>query len=263
MQTTVKIGNITIKRIGLGTNRLTDTKANHSLLIRAVELGLNFIDTANIYTGGDSEKTIGSTLSPFPDGLFVATKGGMVRSAPANNEPDYLRACIEESLKSLKTKCITLYQLHRANPETPIEDTMRFFNDMKAEGKIKYLGLSEVTVGQIERARKVTEIVSVQNHYNLSIRKHEEVLNYCEANNIIFIPFFPLDSGRVTGTEISKIAKKYNLSIHQTALAWLLKRSHVVLPIPGTLSVKHMEENIEALNIELSDEDFESLNILK
>jgi len=257
---TIKIGNITVNRIGLGTNRLTDSPETHELLNRATELGINFIDTANIYQGGKSEQTIGNTLSPYPEGLVIATKGGMVAGSPANNEPAYLRKELELSLSRLKTDCITLYQLHRVNPETPVEDTMRFLKELQQEGKIKYTGLSEVTVEQIEKAGSVVEVTTVQNHYNLSIRKHEAVVDYCEKNNIIFIPFFPLGKAGVNEPVIQSIAKKYDASPQQIALAWLLKRSPVMLPIPGTLSAEHLEQNVNAMNIDLDEEDFESLN---
>ncbi|HJY63423.1 MAG TPA: aldo/keto reductase [Ignavibacteria bacterium] len=262
MHNSISIGDIKINRIGLGTNRLTDNESTRKLLQRAIELGINYIDTANIYTKGESEKTIGSTLSPYPEGLVIGTKGGMVPGSPANNEPAYLQRCLEESLTRLKTNCITLYQLHRAAPDIPIEETMKLFAEFKNEGKIKHVGLSEVTVEQIEKARRVTEIVSVQNHFNLSERKHEDVLNYCEENNIIFIPFFPLDKGKISVNILNDLSKKYNVTTHQLALAWLLKRSPVMLPIPGTLSEKHLTENSEALNITISEEDFNSLNIL-
>jgi pyridoxine 4-dehydrogenase len=258
----IHIGNITVNRIGLGTNRLTDIPENRELLNHAVKKGINFIDTANIYQGGKSETTIGNTLSPFPENLLVASKGGMVPGSPANNDPKHLRQQLGLSLSRLKTKCITLYQLHRVNPDTPVEDTMRFLKELQQEGKIKYIGLSEVTVEQIVRARKEAEITSVQNHYSLRERKHEEVLNYCEKNNIVFIPFFPLDKGSTGNEQLNKIAAKYNVSPQQITLAWLLKRSPVMLPIPGTLSRSHLDENTASLNIELEDNDFEILNKL-
>jgi len=256
----MNIGNITVNRIGLGTNRLTDTPQNRGLLQHAFKLGINFIDTANIYQGSKSEQTIGNTLSPYPEELVIATKGGIVAGSPANNEPAYLRKELELSLSRLKTGCITLYQLHRVNPDTPIEKTMRYLKELQQEGKIKYIGLSEVTVEQIENARSAVEIVSVQNHYNLSIRKHEKVIDYCEKNNIIFIPFFPLGKAGVINQSLLNIAGKYEMTPQQITLAWLLKRSPVMLPIPGTLSSDHLEQNVNALNINLDDVDFESLN---
>lgn len=255
--TTIKIGGITVKRIGLGTNRLTDTTENHELLKRAVELGINFIDTANIYQGGQSETTIGNTLSPYPNELLVTTKGGMVPGKESNNEPVYLEKMLNESLARLKTDCITLYQIHRISPNTPIETTMKFLNEKIKEGKIKHIGLSEVTTAQIEEARKTAEITTVQNNYSLGERKHDNVVDYCEKNNIIFIPFFPLRNN--DKQTLDSIAKKYDANTSQIALAWLLKRSHMMLPIPGTLSTKHLEENVKSLDIKLSDNDFEVL----
>lgn len=257
---TISFGNTTVNRIGLGTNRLTDTAENRELLNHAVRLGINFIDTANIYTGGNSEQTIGNALSPFPDDIIIATKGGMVRGAPANNKPEYLKYELEQSLARLKTGCITLFHLHRVDPEIPVEKTMKFLKELQAEGKIKFIGLSEVTVEQIERARSAAEIVSVQNHYNLSIRKHDDVVDYCEKNNIVFIPYFPLGKSTDYTDSLKNIAHKYGVSPQQTVLAWLLKRSPAMLPIPGTLSLSHLEQNINSLSAELDDTDLESLN---
>jgi aryl-alcohol dehydrogenase-like predicted oxidoreductase len=258
--TTIDIGKITLKRIGLGTNRLTDTSENRELLNKAVKLGYNFIDTANIYTSGNSEQTIGKTLSPFPQNIIIATKGGMVRGAPADNSPAHLRNELEQSLARLKTDSILLYQLHRVNPDTPIENTMQFLKSLQDEGMIKHIGLSEVTVEQIERAKRAVNIVSVQNHYNMYTRKHDDVIEYCEKNNIIFIPYFPLGKPADYKDIIYNTAKKYNVSPQQILLAWLLKRSPVMLPIPGTLSQGHLKQNIDTLKIELSEKDFDLLS---
>ena len=258
----ISIGEYKVRRIGLGTNRLTDTPENRELLNHAVQLGINFIDTANIYQSSRSEQTIGNTLSPYAGDLLIATKGGMVRGAPANNDPDYLESAINESLGRLKTNCITLYQLHRMNPEASIKKTMSFFKQMQKEKKIKYIGLSEVSVEQIEEARKTAEIVTVQNHYSLAVRKHEAVVEYCEKNGIVFIPFFPLGTGNISEKVLGDIAAKYNSTIQQLSIAWLLRRSPAMLPIPGTLSIKHLEENIASENINLSDDDYNTLNTL-
>jgi pyridoxine 4-dehydrogenase len=257
MNKTIQLGTYTVNRIGLGTNRLRETSETRNLLKRAIELGINFIDTANIYQSGQSEQTIGSVLSPYPEDLVIATKGGMVSGSEPNNEPEYLRKCINESLERLKTGCIPLYQIHRLSPKTPVKTTMAFLNEMKKEGKIKYIGLSEVTTAQIEEARKTAEVNSVQNNYSLAEHKHDDVVDYCERNNIIFISYFPLRINDAKKAE--RIAKKYNAKVWQISLAWLLKRSKVMLPIPGTLSVSHLEENFESLDIDLSDEDFEAL----
>jgi len=257
MNKTIKLGTYTVNRIGLGTNRLRESSETRNLLKRAVELGINFIDTANIYQSGQSEQTIGSVLSPYPEDLVIATKGGMVSGSEANNEPEYLRKCLNESLKRLKTGCVPLYHIHRLSPKTPIKVTMGFLNEMKKKGKIKYIGISEVTIAQIEEARKTGEVNSVQNNYSLAERKHDDVVDYCEGNNIVFIPFFPLRINDAKKAE--RIAKKYNATVSQISLAWLLKRSKVMLPIPGTLSVDHLEENFKSLDIELTGEDFEAL----
>ena len=266
MQTTksnagsLSLGKIKLNRIGLGTNRITDNENARAVLKHAVSIGINFIDTADIYQSGNSEITIGKTLAPYPEDIVIATKGGMVRGADANNSPEHLQRVLSESLTSLKTNCITLYQLHRVNPKTPIKETVSFFKQMLSEGKIKYVGLSEVSVEQIEEARKTIEIATVQNRFSITERKHEVVVDYCEKHGIIFIPFFPLNSGGISSTTLENIAKKHEASVHQIALAWLLKRSPVMLPIPGTLSVKHLDDNLAALKIELSDEDFETLS---
>jgi aryl-alcohol dehydrogenase-like predicted oxidoreductase len=256
----ISIAERKVRRIGLGTNRLTDTPENQALLKNAISLGINFIDTANIYQGGRSEETIGNTLSPYSDDLVIATKGGMVRGAPANNDPEFLAKAIVESLVRLKTNCITLYHLHRMNPEASIKRTMSFFKQMLSEGKIKHIGLSEVSIEQIEEARKTAEVTTVQNHYNLAIRKHEAVVDYCEKNGIVFIPFFPLGTGNIPEKILSGIAAKYGSTIQQVSLAWLLKRSPAMLPIPGTLSIRHLEENLASEDIELNEDDFNKLN---
>ncbi len=256
----ITIGDLTVNRIGLGTNRITDTEAARVVLLRAVELGVNFIDTADIYQRGESEKMIGKTLTPRPKGVVIATKGGMsvVDSSP-NNDPSYLRQELEASLKSLRTDRIDLYQLHRVDPKVPIEETVGVLKQMQEEGKIRHIGLSEVTVELLDRARTVAPIVSVQNHYNLTERKYERVIEYCEANEIVFIPFFPIAKGKLAGAEIERIAAAHNATPTQIAIAWLLKRSPVMLPIPGTLSAEHLEHNIAAGAIQLTEEEFESL----
>lgn len=256
----LSLGDIKLNRIGLGTNRITDTETARAVLKHAVSIGINFIDTADIYQKGSSEQTIGKTLAPYPKDIVVATKGGMVPGAEANNSPGHLRKVLEESLKRLKLECIYLYQLHRVSAKTPLEETMNFFKQLQSEGKIKHVGLSDVSVEQIEQARKSIAIVSVQNRFSITERKYDAVVDYCEKNDIIFIPFFPLNSGSISSPILNRIAEKYDSTPHQVALAWLLKRSPVMLPIPGTLSVNHLEENLAALKIELSDEDFNSLN---
>jgi pyridoxine 4-dehydrogenase len=254
----MQIADLTVHRIGLGTNRITDTPEARALLQRAVELGVNFIDTAHIYSGGDSETTIGNTLSPYPEGLVIATKGGMNGASP-----EQLRSELQESLKRLKTDCIDLYQLHRVDPTVPFETSIHALKEFQDEGKIRHIGLSEVTIQQIETARKIVPIVSVQNEYNLAKRHYEDVVDYCTEEGIAFIPWFPLGGLRgeteTVNQMASELAKKYDALPQQIALAWLLQRSPIMLPIPGTLSIEHLESNLKAADIHLSEADFKSL----
>ena len=242
-----------VARIGLGTNRLGSTAENHDFLREAVEAGLGLIDTAHVYSGGDSERAIGEALSPEREDLVVATKGGYTGSA----SPHELRAQIEQSLESLKTDAIDLYYLHRVHSETPLEESLGAIAEYREAGRIKEVGISAVGVEQVEAARQVVPISAVQNHYNLADRDFDDVVDYCEENGIVFMPYYPLKFG---GTEaITETAKNHDASPAQIALAWLLRRSPVMLPIPGTLSIEHLRENLGALDIELTDEEFEAL----
>jgi pyridoxine 4-dehydrogenase len=251
---TLKLGDTEVTRIGLGTNRLTNTRRNISFLTEAVAAGLNHIDTAYTYTGGESETTIGAALSPFPDGLVVATKGGY---RPGTGTPEALGNQIEESLRRLQTDTIALYYLHRVDPETALEESIAAIKEHSDSGKIRHVGLSQVGIDQIERAREVVPITAVQNHYNLSERGWEDVVDYCAAEGIVFVPYFPL---RGAGSaKLDEIAKRHRARPAQITLAWLLRRSSTTLPIPGTLSLGHLKENLEALEIELSDDEFEAL----
>jgi pyridoxine 4-dehydrogenase len=257
---TIMIGDLTVNRIGLGTNRITNTPQARDLLKVAVEHGINFIDTAYRYGSGASETTIGETLAPY-DGVVVATKGGWEESKPGE-----LREELETSLRRLKVDRIDLYQLHRVNPEVPIEESVDMLKTFQGEGLIRFIGLSEVTIEQIERARSVANIVSVQNHFNVMTRQYEDVVDYCAQESIAFIPWFPL--GGLAGDAekvnllLGDLAKKYNATPQQIALAWLLQRSPWMLPIPGTLSVHHLEENLGATHVTLSDDDYQSLTEL-
>jgi aryl-alcohol dehydrogenase-like predicted oxidoreductase len=255
MSTTLKFGDVEIARLGLGTNRLTKTPANASFINGAIAAGVGMIDTAHTYTGGESEATIGAASAPVPDTCVVATKGGA--GGPGRGRPERLRAEIEESFRRLRTDSIALYYLHRVDPETPIEESLSAIKDYRDRGKIRHVGISEVSIDQIERARKIVPIAAVQNHYNLSERKHETVVDYCANENIVFVPFFPLRAGG--GSTVGEIAGRYGATSAQIALAWLLKRSPTMLPIPGTLSLEHLKENMAALQIALSDADFEKL----
>jgi pyridoxine 4-dehydrogenase len=241
-----------VNRVGLGTNRLRNTAENVAFVKEAVAAGVSHIDTAHTYTGGESEATIGAALSPIPDGCIVATKGGW-----GAGRPDVLRAEIEESLRRLRTDSIALYYLHRVDPETPLEESLAAINEYRESGNIRNVGLSNVGIEQIERARHVMPIAAVQNHYNLSERKYEDTVDYCAGEGMVFVPYFPLrgDGGR----PLAEIAARHGATPAQIALAWLVRRSPTMLPIPGTLSLDHLKQNLAALEIELSDAEFQSL----
>jgi pyridoxine 4-dehydrogenase len=245
----------TINRIGLGTNRLTNTPANVAFIRAAVEAGIEMVDSAHLYTGGQSEETIGAALSPIPENVVVATKGGF--AGPGRGKPEVLRAELDQSLRALRTDTIPLYYLHRVDPETPIEESLAAIKEYQDRGQVKDIGISEVGIEQIERARRVVEIAAVQNHYNLAERKYEAVVDYCTREGITFVPFFPLRE--VGGGALKDIARRHKSSPQQVALAWLLKRSPVMLPIPGTLSLAHLKDNLAAVKIELTDAEFKQL----
>ena len=241
-----------VARIGLGTNRLASTPENHAFLREAVEAGLGLIDTAHVYTGGDSERTIGEALSPAPDGLVIATKGGY-----GGASPEVLRAQIEQSLASLRTDAIDLYYLHRVDPKATLEESLGVIAEFQEAGKIKEIGISAVGVEQIEAARSAAPIAAVQNHYNVTDRDSDDVVDYCEENAVVFVPYYPVKRGDPPG--LAEIAERHDASPAQIKLAWLLRRSPVMLPIPGTLSIEHLRENLDALEIELTDEEFDAL----
>jgi pyridoxine 4-dehydrogenase len=250
---TLTVAGTEVARIGLGTNRLTSTPENHAFLGQAVEAGLGLIDTAVSYSSGDSERAIGEGLSPKPDGLVVATKGGYSGTA----SPEELRAQIEQSFESLGTDMIDLYYLHRVHPETPLEASLGAIAEYSEAGKIKEIGISAVEVPQVEAAREIVPIAAVQNHYNVAERSSDDVIDYCEENGIVFVPYFPL-KGKPPPA-LAEIARNHDASTAQIALAWLLRRSPVMLPIPGTRSIDHLRENLGALEIELTDAEFEAL----
>ena len=253
MPRTLTLAGTEVARIGLGTNRLTSTPKHHAFVREAVDAGLGLIDTAHVYSGGDSERAIGEALSPAPSGVVVATKGGY----SGRGSPDALRAQIEQTLASLRTESIDLYYLHRIDPETPLEQSLGEIAAHLESGKIKEVGISAVDVQQIEAARRVVPIAAVQNHYNVTDRGSEEVVDYCEENEIVFVPYYPLKSEDPGA--LGEIAEKHGATRSQIALAWLLRRSPVMLPIPGTLSIEHLRENLAALDIELTDEEFDAL----
>jgi pyridoxine 4-dehydrogenase len=251
----MKLGDIDVARIGLGTNRLTRTGDNVAFVKAAVAAGVRMIDTAHSYTGGESEATIGAALAPIPEDCIVATKGGA--GGAGRGRPEVLRAEIDESLRGLGTDSIALYYLHRVDPETPLEESLATIKEYYDSGKIRHVGISEVTTDQIERARQVVPIAAVQNRYNLSERRYEAVVDYCAGEDIVFVPFFPLRGDG--GGALADIARRHRATLPQIALAWLLRRSPAMLPIPGTLSLDHLKDNLAALNIELTDAEFEML----
>jgi pyridoxine 4-dehydrogenase len=249
---TIRLGDFEVPRIGLGTNRLRNTRDNESFVAEAVAAGLRFIDTAHTYAGGESEATIGAALANAADGVVVATKGGW-----GGARPEVLREEIEESLRRLRTDSIWLYYLHRPDPQTPLEESVAAIKEQVDSGKIRHVGLSNVDVDQIERGRTVVEVTAVQNHYNLAERTHEDVVDYCEREGIVFVPYFPL---RDLGSgPVDDIAARHGATPEQVALAWLLRRSAATLPIPGTLSLEHLKQNLAALELELSDDEFQAI----
>jgi len=271
---TIKLGGeVTVNRLGFGAMRLTgpgiwgppkDHQAAIAVLRRAVELGVNFVDTADSYGPAVSEELIAEALFPYPKGFVVATKGGWNRPGPNqwthDASPKHLREAIEGSLKRLRLNRIEVYQLHAPDPAISFEASLQTLVDLQSEGKIHLIGLSNVTREHIERARKIAQIVSVQNRYSVFDREWEHVVDYCEQNRIAFIPWFPLGAGGVGHEVLSRIAQAHRVKPIQVAIAWLLQRSPFMLPIPGTSSVEHLEENVAAAALRLSDEEFRQLD---
>ena len=264
-------GDLEVNRLGFGAMRLTgegiwgepkDTEEAKRVLRRAVELGVNFIDTADAYGPDVSERLIGEALSPYAKGVVIATKGGLTRQGPNQwlpvGRPEYLQQQVEMSLRLLKTERIDLWQLHRIDPKVAVEESLGKIAEMQKAGKIRHVGLSEVKADEIDQARKVVEIVSVQNKYNIGDREHDDVVDYCTKNNIAFIPWFPVAAGKLAkpGGKLDEAARRHGATVSQISLAWLLHRSPVVLPIPGTSSVSHLEENVAAANVKLSDAEW-------
>jgi len=269
----VSLGNkLSVHRLGFGAMRLTgdgiwgppkDRKGAVAVLRRAVELGVNFIDTADSYGPYISEELIAEALFPYPQDLVIATKGGWNRPGPNqwthDSSSTHLRAAVEGSLKRLRVERIDLYQLHAPDPVVSLEESVGTLAELQREGKIRLVGLSNVTREHIERARKIVPIVSVQNRYSFADREWDYVVDYCGQNGIAFIPWFPLGAGRVAGEILDRVAKAHHSTPKQVALAWLLQRSPIMLPIPGTSSVEHLEENIGAASVKLTAEEFEEL----
>lgn len=266
-------GEVLVHRLGFGAMRLTGegiwgppknrTEAI-AVLRRAVEFGVNFIDTADSYGPNASEELIAEALFPYPKDLVIATKGGWNRPGPNlwthDATPAHLRKAVEGSLKRMRLERIDVYQLHIPDPVVPFEDSVGTLAQLKSEGKIRFVALSNVTQEHIERARRIVPIVSVQNRYSFADREWDYVVDYCQRNGIAFLPWFPLGAGRVAGQVLDQIAWAHQATPHQVAIAWLLKRSRIMLPIPGTSSVRHLEENVAATSLALSDEEFQKLS---
>ena len=276
---TFLLGNdLPVNRLGYGTMRLVGEGAwgeppkgretAVALLRRAVELGINFFDTADAYGPQIAEELIAQALHPYRKDLVIATKGGLTRTGPAKSKPlgrpDYLVQSVELSLRRLKLERIDLYQLHRIDPTVPVEETLGALKDLQTQGKIRHIGLSEVTPEQIERAQATVPIVSVQNKYNLTERKSEATLSYCEQHGIAFLPWYPLAAGKLAhaGSAVQEFAAEHSMSLNELSLAWLLQRSPVMLPIPGTSSIEHLEENVGGGERTLSEEAWSAFDLI-
>jgi aryl-alcohol dehydrogenase-like predicted oxidoreductase len=266
-------GDLPVRRLGYGTMRIVgegawgepkDPAEVRDVLRRAVERGVNLIDTADAYGPEIAERLIAEALQPYPPGLVIATKGGVTRQGPARTEyvgrAGYLIQCVEMSLRRLHLDCIDLYQLHRIDPRTPLEESLGALKRMQEAGKIRHIGLSEVTPDEIRAARKIVPIMTVQNRYSLADRRHEETLNYCESQGIGFMPWYPMAAGKLLrgeagSTAVQAVALRHSATVAQVSLAWLLQRSPVMLPIPGTSKVEHLEENVASASLTLTAED--------
>jgi pyridoxine 4-dehydrogenase len=268
-------GDLPVHRLGYGTMRLVgdgawgepqDTAEARRVLRRAVELGVTLIDTADAYGPEIAERLIGEALAPYPAGVIIATKGGITRQGPAKTEyvgrAGYLIQCVEMSLRRLKLECIDLYQLHRIDPRTPLEESLGALKQMQVQGKIRHTGLSEVSPAEIEEAQKIVPIVTVQNRYSLADRRHEQTLAWCQQRGIGFLPWYPIAAGKILKPEhpsalaLQQAAARHGATVAQLSIAWLLQRSPVMLPIPGTSKVAHLEENIAAAHLKLSVEEW-------
>jgi pyridoxine 4-dehydrogenase len=267
-------GDLKVRRLGFGAMRITgpgvwgepdDPAEARQVLRRAVELGVNFIDTADSYGPEVSEQLIAETLYPYPKGLVIATKGGLTRQGPNQwlpvGRPEYLTQCVELSLRRLRVDRIDLYQLHRFDPKVPVEESLGALKDLQQAGKICHLGISEVSIPDIERARRTITVASVQNLYNLGDRKHEDVVDFCTREGMAFIPWYPMAAGDLArpGGPLDQAAQRHHASVAQLALAWLLHRSPMMLPIPGTSSPAHLEENIAAALLKLDESEWAAI----
>jgi pyridoxine 4-dehydrogenase len=267
-------GDLTVNRLGYGAMRITGDgiwgeprgrENAKKVLRRAVELGVNFIDTADSYGPEVSEQLIGEALAPYAKGVVIATKAGLTRQGPNKwlpvGRPEYLVQQVELSLRRLKTERIDLWQLHRIDPKVPVEESLGAIKKLQEQGKIRHVGLSEVKPHEIDQARKVVEIVSVQNQYNIGDRQHEEVVEYCTKHKLAFIPWFPMAAGKLAqpGGKLDSAARAHRATVSQLSLAWLLHHSPVMLPIPGTSSLDHIEENIAAADVKLSAAEWKEI----
>lgn len=273
---TFRIGSdLVVHRLGYGTMRLVgegawgepaDPDEARRVLRRAVELGVTLIDTADAYGPEIAERLICEALHPYPPDLVIATKGGITRQGPAMTEyvgrAGYLIQCVEMSLRRLKLDCIPLYQLHRIDPRTPLEESLGALKQMQEQGKIRYIGLSEVTPEEIKEAREIVEVVTIQNRYSLADRRHEETLNWCEEQGIGFMPWYPYAGGKLLRGDhpaaqgLAALAERHGVTVPQLSLAWLLQRSAMLLPIPGTSKVAHLEQNVAAVNVQLPADEW-------
>lgn len=272
---TLAIGkDLKVNRLGYGAMRITgkgiwgepkDPETARKVLRRAVELGVNFIDTADSYGPEVSERLIGEALAPYADGVVIATKAGLTRQGPDKwlpvGRPEYLQQEVEMSLRRLKLERIDLWQLHRIDPKIPVEESLGVIKKMQDQGKIRHVGLSEVKPHEIDQARKMVDIVSVQNLYNIGDRTHEDVVDYCTKHGLAFIPWFPVAAGKLAqpGGKLDAAAKRHGATLSQLSIAWLLHRSPVMLPIPGTSSLEHLEENVAAAGVKLTDAEWKEI----
>ena len=270
-------GELEVRRLGFGAMRITgsgiwgepdDTNSARLLLRHVIDTGVNLIDTADSYGPAVSEQLIAEALYPYPEGLVIATKGGLERPGPGvwkpNCRPERLQRCCDDSLRRLRLERIDLYQLHTVDPKVPLEDSVAALAELQAEEKIRHIGLCNVTGEQLERARQIVEVASVQNRYNLSDRHSEDVLTACQSDGLAFLPWFPLATGQLAerGGQLDEIARRHRATPAQVALAWLLAHSPVTLPIPGTSSIQHFDENLRAAELELEDDELAELEQL-
>ncbi len=282
---TFGFGDMEVHRLGYGTMRLVgegawgeppDREAARNVLRRALELGTTLLDTADAYGPGIAEELIAEALHPYPANLLIATKGGLTRQGPAKSKPcgrpDYIQQQLEMSLRRLRIERIELYQLHRIDPTVPVAETLGALKEAQQQGKIRHIGLSEVSVAEIQAAQKTVNVASVQNRYNLTERKSEDVLKFCELHSIAFLPWYPMNAGKIaksaaanearTNHPVQEFAQQHGATVSQISLAWLLQHSPVILPIPGTSSIAHLEENVASAGLQISEDDWDTFELM-